>query len=82
MTKSSAPRKRRHKPRKAASKIAGKVGKKVATESVQNTQRKMDAPLEPFRSTTVHDTFRGLAERNVTQTRELYEHTKARSKLC
>ena len=36
----------------------------------------MDAPLEAFRSTTVQDTFRGLAERNLTQTREVYEHSK------
>jgi hypothetical protein len=79
MTKSSARtarRKTRHKPRKVASKTVGKVGKKVATERV-HTQQKMDAPLWPFRSATVHDTFRGLAERNVTQTRELYEHSKS-----
>ena len=80
MTKSSAKtarRKARHKPRKAASKTAGKVGKKVAAERVQNTQRKIDAALEPFRRTTVHDTFRDLAERNVSQTRELYDHSKS-----
>ena len=76
MTKSSAKtarRKTRPKPRKAASR---KVGRKVAAERVHNTQRKMVAPLPPFPSATVHDTFRDLAERNVTQTRELYEHSK------
>ena len=76
MTKSSAKtarRRTRPKPRKAASK---KVGRKVAAERVHNTQRKMVAPLAPFPSTIVHDTFRDLSERNVTQTRELYEHSK------
>ena len=79
MTKSSAKtvrRKTRHEPRKAAPKIAGKVRRKIASERAYDTQRRMDAPLEAFRSTTVQDTFRGLAERNLTQTREVYEHSK------
>ena len=79
MTKSSAKtvrRKTRHEPRKAASKIAGNVRRKIASERAYDTQRRRDAPLEAFRSTTVQDTFRGLAERNLTQTREVYEHSK------
>jgi hypothetical protein len=78
MTKSSAKttrRKTRHSHRKTAPKNAKTVGKKVAAERVQ-TQRKFDAAVEPFRSTRLHDTFRGLAERNVARTRELYERSK------
>lgn len=80
MTKSStkvAARKKRQKHRQTASKIVEKVSKKVAAERVRDTQRKTEAPLEQFRSTRVHHTFRGLAERNVAQTRELYERSKS-----
>jgi hypothetical protein len=79
MTKSSAKtarRKTRRSHRKTAPKKAKKVSQKVAAESV-HMQRKLEAPLEPIRSSGVQDTFRGLAERNVAQTRELYEHSKS-----
>jgi hypothetical protein len=79
MTKSSAKtarRKTRHSQRKTAAKNAKKVSRKVAAESVP-TQRKLELPLEPIRSSGVQDAFRGLAERNVAQTRELYDHSKS-----
>ena len=79
MTKSSAKvatRKTRHSRRKTDAKNARKVRKKVAAELVRDTQRKIGAPFEQFRTTQVQDTFRGLAERNVAQTRALYEHSK------
>ena len=77
MTKSStkvAARKTRHSRRKTAAQR--KVRKKVAAELVRDTQRKIGAPFEQFRTTQLQDTFRGLAERNVAQTRALYEHSK------
>jgi hypothetical protein len=79
MIKSSAKveaRKTRHSRRKTAAKNARKVRKKVAAELVRDTQRKIGAPFEQFRTTQVQDTFRDLAERNVAQTRALYEHSK------
>ena len=79
MTKSSAKvaaRKTRHSHRKTAAKNARKVRKKVAAELVRDTQRKIGAPYEQFRTTQLQDTFRGLTERNVAQTRALYEHSK------
>jgi hypothetical protein len=36
----------------------------------------IDAPLDQFRHSQVTDTLRVLAERNVTQTRELYEGSR------
>jgi hypothetical protein len=80
MTKSPAKvaaRKTRHSHRRTAPKNAKKVRRKVTAERVHATQRKFDTALEPFRSTRVQDTFRGLAERNVAQTRELYNHSKS-----
>ena len=79
MTKSSAKvaaRKPRHNHRKTAAKNARKESKKVAAERVPDTHRKIGAPYEQFRTIQLQDTFRGLAERNVAQTRALYEHSK------
>src|SRR5262245_19690578 len=79
MIKSSAKvaaRKTRHSRRKTAAKNARKMHKKVAAEPVRDTQRMIGAPFEQFRTTQMQDTFRGLAERNVAQTRALYEHSK------
>ena len=77
MTKSSkvAARKTRHSHRKIAE-TARKVSKKVAAELVRDAQRKFGASFEQSRTTQLQDTFRGLAERNVAQTRALYEYSK------
>ena len=86
MTKSAskAPaRKTRHAHPKTASKVTAKAGNrhrkpaaKVAAEVVRDTHRKTTALIEQFPGTQVPDTFRVLAERNVAQTRELYEGSK------
>ena len=86
MTKSSARKVTARKPRKGngnaqdnhhktAPKIAEKVRKKVAAETVRNTHQKTVAAFA-IRDPQVPDTLRVLAERNVAQTRELYERSK------
>ena len=87
MTKSAskaAARKTRNANPKTPSKGRGKTGNrhykptaKVATEVVHDTHRKTTALFEQFPVTQVPDTFRVLAERNVAQTRELYERSKS-----
>src|SRR5262249_55796321 len=56
---------------------ASKVAAKVAAETVRETYRKIKAPFDPFRGSQVPETLRVLAERNLAQTRELYEHSKS-----
>lgn len=85
MTKSAskaAARKTRNAKSKTASKGGEKAGTrhskpatKVATEMVRSN-RKTTGLFEQFPVTQVPDTFRVLAERNVAQTRELYEGSK------
>jgi hypothetical protein len=53
-----------------------KLATKVAAEMVRATHRKTTALLEQLPVTQVPETFRALAERNVAQTRELYEGSK------
>jgi hypothetical protein len=68
------PRSRNQKtPQK---KVAAKLRNNVAAETVRETRRMIDAPLDQFRHSQVTDTLRVLAERNVTQTRELYEGSR------
>jgi hypothetical protein len=78
MTKSSAKvagqKARRRKPRKAAAKIAAKANRKLALEAAADTRRKTELPSSP--AVTVQNTVRGVAERNVNQTRALYEQSK------
>jgi hypothetical protein len=86
MTKSAskaAARKTRNANPKTASKGRGKAGNKhhkpaakVAAEMVRDTHRKTIALFQQFPGTQVPDTLRVLAERNVAQTRELYEGSK------
>ena len=86
MTKSvsrAAAQKKRNANPKTASKSTAKVGNrhrkpaaKVAAEMVRETHRKTTALFEQFPGTQVPDTFRVLAESNVAQTREVYEHSK------
>src|SRR6476469_10952375 len=86
MTKSvsrAAAQKKRNANPKTASKSTAKAGNrhrkpaaKVAAEMVRETHRKTTAVIEQFPGTQVPDTFRVLAERNVAQTRELYEGSK------
>ena len=66
----------RDKHHKTAPKVAEKVRKKVAAETVRNTHQKTVAGFAQFRDTQVPDALRVLAERNVAQTRELYERSK------
>ena len=72
----TASQKRRNKSPKAARKSTRTVEKKIASERAYHAQLKTGLPSQPFPSSTVHDMFRGIAERNVAQTRELYEHSK------
>jgi hypothetical protein len=74
MTKSSAKPKRR-KPRKAGSASAKKANRKIALETTSDTRRKT-VVSERLRGSTMRDASRGGAERNVAQTRELYEQSK------
>ena len=79
----AAARKTRNTSPKMSSKSRGKAGNKhhkpaakVAAEMIRDTHRKTTALFEQFPGTQVPDTFRGLAERNVAHTRELYEGSK------
>jgi len=71
-----AARKARHKHQKTAPKVAAKVRNKIAAEAVRQTHRKTDASFEQSRGTQLPDTLRVLAERNLAQTREMYERSK------
>jgi len=80
MTKSAnrkiAARKARSAHSRKSSKMPAKRRNSVAAETIRNTQRIIDAQHDQFRRSQVPDTLRVLAERNVVQTRELYEHSK------
>jgi len=67
----------RNKNHKTASKVAAKLRNNVAAETVRETYRKINAPFDQFRGSQVPETLRVLAERNLAQTRELYEHSKS-----
>ena len=71
-----AARKARHKHQKTAPKVAAKVRNKIAAEAVRQTHRKTDASFDQSRGTQLPDTLRVLAERNLAQTREMYERSK------
>jgi|SRR5690349_22445905 len=66
----------RDRSHKTASKVAAKLRNNVAAETVRDTYRIMDASFDQFRGSQVPETLRVLAERNVAQTRELYEGSK------
>jgi len=77
--------KARVRSHKTASKVAAQLRNNIAAETVRETYRKIDAPFDQFRGSQVFNQFRGsqmqgtlrvLAERNVAQTRELYERSK------
>jgi hypothetical protein len=77
--------KARKRSQKTASKVAAKLRNDVTTETVRDTHRKIDPPNNQFPGSQVYDRFpaaqvpdtlRVLAERNVAQTRELYERSK------
>jgi hypothetical protein len=80
MTKSAnrkvAARKGRSAHSKKSSTVRAKRRNSVAAETVRHTHRMIDAQHDQFRRSQVPDTLRVLAERNVVQTRELYEHSK------
>ena len=66
----------RDKNQKTHQKVAAKRRNSVAAETVRDTHRMIDAQYDQFRRSQVPDALRVLAERNVAQTRELYEHSK------
>jgi len=53
-----------------------KVAPKVAADETRDIHRKIAAQFEEFRDTQVPDSMRGLAKRNVAETRGLYERSK------
>jgi hypothetical protein len=69
--------KARNRSHKTASKVAAKLRNNTAAETVRETYRKINAPFDQFRGSHVPETLRVLAERNLAQTRELYEHSKS-----
>ena len=68
--------KARDRSHKTASKVAAKMRNNLAAETLRDTYRKIDAPFDQFRHSQVPNTMRLLAERNVAQTRVLYEGSK------
>src|SRR5512140_1827479 len=66
----------RVKNQKTRQKVAAKRRNSVAAEPFRETHRIIDAQYDQFRRSQMPDTLRVLAERNVVQTRELYEHSK------
>jgi hypothetical protein len=77
--------KTRDRSHKTVSKVAAQLRNNIAAETVRETYRKIDASFDQFRGSQVFNQFRGsqmqgtlrvLAERNVAQTRELYERSK------
>jgi hypothetical protein len=87
MTKSSAPKAAARKARNTHRKRASKVGTskarnihhtvpKVAAEKARGTHRRTATQFEELRYTQVPDSIRALAERNVAQTRALYERSQ------
>ena len=53
-----------------------KLRNNVAAETVRDTHWMIDAQYNRLSGSRLPDTLRVLAERNVVQTRELYEHSK------
>jgi hypothetical protein len=66
----------RVKNKKTHQKVAAKLRNNVAAETVRETHRMIDAQYDRLSGSRLPDTLRVLAERNVAQTRELYEHSK------
>ena len=75
-TTSKRASKVRNRNQKTPQKVAAKLRNNVAAETVRETHLMIDAPFDQFRRSQVTDTLRALAERNVAQTRELYEGSK------
>ena len=78
---SKPTRKNKTAPKVVAEKLRGAYranARKVSAEAVRDTWN--TALLEQFPGTQVPNTVRVLAERNVAQTRELYEGSKNLSK--
>ena len=55
--------------------VQSRSAAKLRTDGASDTRRRMAAQFEEFRA-QVPDTMRALAERNVAQTREVYERSK------
>ena len=65
----------RNKNQKTYQKVAAKLRNTVAAETVRDTHW-IDAQYDRLSGSRLPDTLRVLAERNVVQTRELYENSK------
>jgi hypothetical protein len=75
-TTSKRSSKARSRNQKTPQKVAAKLRNNVAAEMIRQTHQMIDAPVDQFRRSQVTDTLRVFAERNVAQTRELYEGSK------
>ena len=72
------PRGRKTAPKAVAAKndTHRKAALEIAPEQLRDTRRMTAAEFEKLRDAQVPDSIRELAERNVAQTRELYERSK------
>jgi hypothetical protein len=66
----------RNKNQKIHQKVAAKLRNNVAAETVRDTHWIIDAQYDRLSGSRLPDTLRVLAERNLAQARELYEHSK------
>jgi hypothetical protein len=74
-TASKTTAKARRRQRKTRARVSRAVEKATAA-TLRETHRQLDAQFEQFWGPQLPDTIRGLAERNVAQTREAYERSK------
>jgi hypothetical protein len=72
-TSKTTPKASKH--RKTRSRV-NRAAEKASAETRRETHRKLDAQFEQLWGAQLPDTIRGLAERNVAQTREAYERSK------
>ena len=66
----------RHNPTRKISTENGRGSRTVASDQMRDTHRFIAHQFEEFRDAQVPATLRDLAERNIAQTRELYERSK------
>jgi hypothetical protein len=75
-TRSAHSKKSSKRSTETHQKVAAKLRNNVAAETVRDTHWMIDAQYNRLNGSRFPDTLRVLAERNVVQTRELYEHSK------
>jgi hypothetical protein len=66
----------RHNPTRKNSTENGRGSRTVTSDQMRDTHRFIAHQFEEFRDAQVPSTLRELAERNIAQTRELYERSK------